>query len=71
MSPTSIPRVAMSSLLLPETGGGTTKRDVEDIGGVRNGGSRVELGPGRKAGREQNTMEFLGSALWSSTHEED
>ena len=37
-----------------------TKRDVENVCGARDEGSRVELGPGRKAGSRQTTMAFLG-----------
>ena len=39
---------------------GTTKRDVEEVRGARDEGSRVELGPGRKPGSGQTTMAFLG-----------
>ena len=39
-----------------------TKRDVEKVRG-RDEGSRVELGPGRKAGSGQTTMAFLGVGL--------
>ena len=42
---------------------GTTKRDVEKVRGARDEGSRVELGPGRKAGSGQTTMAFLGVGL--------
>ena len=42
---------------------GTTKRDVEKIRGAINEGSRVELGPDRKAGSRQTTMAFLGVGL--------
>ena len=42
---------------------GTTKRDVEKVRGARDEGSRVELGPGRKAGSGQNTMAFLDVGL--------
>ena len=42
---------------------GTTKRDVEKVRGARDEGSRVELGPGRKAGSGQNKMAFLGVGL--------
>ena len=42
---------------------GTTKRDVEKVRGARDEGSRVELGPGRKAGSGQTTMAFLGVDL--------
>ena len=42
---------------------GKTKRDVEKVRGARDEGSRVELGPGRKAGSGQNTMAFLGVGL--------
>ena len=38
---------------------GTTKRDAEKVRGARDEGSRVGLGPGRKAGSGQNTMAFL------------
>ena len=41
----------------------TTKRDVEKVRGARDEGSRVELGPGRKAGSGQTTMAFLGVGL--------
>ncbi len=41
---------------------GTTKRDVEKVRGAIDEGSRVELGPGRKAGG-QTTMAFLGVGL--------
>ena len=39
----------------------TTKRDVEKVRGARDEGSRVELGPGRKAGSGQTA--FLGVGL--------
>ena len=42
---------------------GTTKRDVEKVRGARDESSRVELGPGRKAGSGQNTMAFLRVGL--------
>ena len=42
---------------------GTTKRDVEKVRGARDEGSRVELGPGRKAGSGHTTMAFLGVGL--------
>ena len=42
---------------------GTTKRDVENVRGARDEGSRVELGPDRKAGSGQTTMAFLGVGL--------
>ena len=42
---------------------GTTKRDVEKVRGARDEGSRVGLGPGRKAVSGQNTMAFLGFGL--------
>ena len=42
---------------------GTTKRYVEKVRGARDEGSRVELGPGRKAGSGQITMAFLGVGL--------
>ena len=58
MPPTSIPRVAMR-WPPPETGGGDDQRDVEKVRGARDAGSRVELGPGRKAGSVQNKMAFL------------
>ena len=46
-----------------EAQAGTTKRDVEKVHGERDEGSRVELGPGRKAGSGQNTVAFLGVDL--------
>ena len=36
---------------------------MEKIHGARDEGSRVELGPGRKAGSGQTTMAFLGVGL--------
>ena len=42
---------------------GTTKRDAEKVRGARDEGSRVELGPGCKAGSGQTTMAFLGVGL--------
>ena len=39
------------------------KRDVEKVRGARDEGSRVELGPGRKAGSGQTTMALLGVGL--------
>ena len=39
------------------------ERDVEKNRGARDEGSRVELGPGRKAGSGQTTMAFLGGGL--------
>ena len=38
-------------------------RDVEKVRGARDEGSRVELGPGRKAGSGQTTMAFHGVGL--------
>ena len=43
--------------------GGTTKRDVEKVRGARDEGSRVKLGPGRKAGSGQTTMAFHGVGI--------
>ena len=55
---------------------GTAKRDVEKVRGARDEGSRLELGPDRKAGSRQTTTAFLGVGLrppplCASTHEVD
>ena len=42
---------------------GTTKIDAEKVRGARDEGSRVELGPGHKAGSGQTTMPLLGVGL--------
>ena len=63
MPPTSIPRIAIHWTPRRKQEEGTTKRDVEKVRGARDKGSRVELGPGRKAGSGQNTMAFLGVGL--------
>ena len=42
---------------------GTTKIDVAKVRGARDEGSRVELGPGCKAGSGHTTMAFLGVGL--------
>ena len=40
-----------------------TKIDVEKVRGARDEGSRVELGPDRKAGSRQTTVALLGVGL--------
>ena len=66
MPPTSIPRVALRWTPGGDRRRGQSKeRDVEKVHGVRYEGSRVELGPGRKAGSGQNTTAFLGVGLMS------
>ena len=64
MPPTSIPRIAMRwTPAGNRRRGRPNKRDVEKVRGARDEGSRVELGPGRKAGSGQTTMAFLGVGL--------
>ena len=40
-----------------------TTKDVEEIRAASDEGSRVELGPDRKAGSRQTTAAFLGVGL--------
>ena len=50
---------------------GTTKRDVEKVRGVRDEGSRVELGQVAKLAADRPRWRSSVSALCASTHEED